>query len=88
MRILGKRILIRVIRTDPMYGHIHLPEQKDTCEAAVLEVGDEIDYLSPGDRVIFDRYGGMEFHNDEHPGAILLAEKDILAKIEAEGGAQ
>jgi co-chaperonin GroES (HSP10) len=87
MQILGKRVLIRIIKTDPMRGHLYLPEQKLTPEAQVLEVGDEIETLSPGDRILFDRYGGIEFKNPEYPDAVLIAEKDILGKIEIEAPA-
>jgi co-chaperonin GroES (HSP10) len=83
MQLLGNRILVRVIKTNPKRGSLYLPEQKDTCEAQVLAVGDEVNNLASGDRVIFDRYGGVEFKNPEFEDAVLFSEKDILAKVEA-----
>jgi hypothetical protein len=83
-RILGKKLLCKQCLTPNKYGRFYAPEQKLTCEATVVSVGDMFgSYFKAGERVIYDPQNVLPFEPaGEHH--ILLEESQIFGKVENE----
>jgi len=75
---MGRRVLIEPIRTNPKTdGGIYLPETKNTFEATVVAIGDEVTLMAPGDRVVWDQFDGIKVSDD----LLLVKEDSILCQI-------
>ena len=81
MRILGKRVLARIIKTNIKIGSLYTPEQRRTLEAEIIEVGDEMKHVNSGDRIIYDKFAGICIDKND-PDLIILTEDQVWAKIE------
>lgn len=91
---LGSRVVIKPLERDEITkGGIVLPDtaKEKPQEGRVLAVGpgdrDEDGKRIPvelkeGDKVLFQKYAGTEFKLDDEE-LLILAEKDILARIES-----
>lgn len=81
MKILGERLLVKIIRTTGRFESLYLPERKKTQEAVVISVGDELEgKFSPGDRIIWDVYKGIPVGGKDE---MILNLDGVLAKIES-----
>jgi co-chaperonin GroES (HSP10) len=83
MKLLGKRILIKVVRTLPKVGSIVIPEQyrKNTQEAVVVEVGDEVEAgIKKGDRILWDVYNAREIFIDKER-FLIIKENEVQGVI-------
>lgn len=93
LKPLDDRIVVKPIETKEVtHGGIVLPdtakERPDQGEIVgvgpgkILKNGARVPIgLSPGDRVIYSKYGGIEIRIDDHE-YILLSEDDLLAVVE------
>ena len=76
---LGARVVIRVDEARKEYqagdATIHLPDnaQEKPFTGAVLSIGQDVVRVRVGERVLFEKYVGVEF---DHEGEILLALKE------------
>ncbi len=50
-------------------------------EAVVVEVGDDVELVKKGDRVVFEKYAGNEIKIDDKE-YVILKEDEILGKFE------
>ena len=50
-------------------------------DATIIEVGDEVELVKKGDRVVFERYAGNEIKIDDKE-YVILKEDEILGKFE------
>ena len=84
IRILNKKLLVQIILTDLKRGSLYVPEQKKTCEAVVIKIGEDwnANNIKIGDRVIYDLYAGMEITLADEK-YLLLGENDVICTIEA-----
>jgi len=95
LKPLADRIVVKPLaQKDKSRGGVYLPDtatKEKPQEGTVIAVGpgrmsDEgtrvpVD-VSEGDRVLFAKYAGTEFKDDDGEKFIILSEKDILAIIE------
>jgi chaperonin GroES len=50
-------------------------------EAIVVEVGDDVELVAKGDRIVFEKYAGNEIKIDDKE-YVILKEDEILGKFE------
>ena len=81
MRILGKRVLVKIQEPQEQRGGIFIPKiaQRRPQEGTVMAVGDEVDTVHVGDRIIF---GKFSYQDVEPLGGALVWAKDIEAVLE------
>lgn len=82
---LGSKVLVKRLRMGAMSdGGIVIPEtarKKRASEGEVVLIGPLVAGLEPGQRVVFERYGGIEFELEGE--AHLFLEHDELEAVEA-----
>lgn len=85
LRIIGARVLVRRDEGAKMVGKIHIPDQAldKPQTGVVIAVGNEVQQLKAGERIMFLPFAGNEV---EHKGETfhLMNEDEILAVIEDE----
>lgn len=81
-KLFGNRLLTKIIMTNVMQGSIFIPEQfqKKTQEAVVVMVGEEVDNIIEGDRVIYDALMGKEIEIEGEKYLLLYLE-DVLGIV-------
>ena len=75
---LGKRLVIELSEKRTKSGLV-IPNGELDEVATVLEVGCDVDFLSKGDKVIYNKFAGYTLNDPLHR---IIEEKDILAKVE------
>jgi chaperonin GroES len=83
LKPLGKRLIVKVIKTDLKYKSLILPStsQKKTQEAKIVSVSDDLSTeLKPDDRIVYDLYKGSEIEV-EGERLLILNLEDIIAKL-------
>lgn len=77
-KLFGERALVEIYKTPTVIGSLVLPSQKDTQQAKVRFVSEEMgDILQLGDDILLDLHEGTKVN-----GFLLVEKKGILAKIE------
>jgi chaperonin GroES len=95
LKPLADRVVVKPIeQEEKTKGGVYLPDtatKEKPQEGTVLAVGPgrlmddgtrSVLEVQPGDRVLFAKYAGTEFKDDDGDKFIILNEKDILAIIE------
>lgn len=93
LRPYGARLIVRPEQQERVTASgLHLPERRDVPErGVVVAVGpgarqDDGSRVAPeaqaGDRVLFQKYAGHEFKSEGGETLLVIAEHDLLAKIE------
>ncbi len=84
---IGKTILVKVNTLKEKDG-IVLPDKYAREEeiVEVLAIGEEVDKVKPGDRIIAMPNTGFEIPIDGKP-SVFIKEADVIAKITGEGDA-
>lgn len=81
---LGNRVLIkRKPELTETAGGIIIP---DTCtskpmEGDVVNIGDEVEKVKKGDKVLFAKFAGVEFLSNEDGQFLIMAESELLGKL-------
>ena len=81
---LFQRILVQVVdRDETTPGGIIIPDaaKEKPTEAIVKSIGDKVQYVAVGDRVLFSKYAGNEIViNNEN--FLVLHEEDVQVRLE------
>lgn len=79
IRPLGKNIVVRRLPAKEMEGSIYIPDnaKEKPAEGTVLAAGFEVKDIAVGDNVIFAKYSGTEFVEDNEI-LVLLTQDDIF----------
>jgi co-chaperonin GroES (HSP10) len=77
------RVLIKLDDPVEKVGSIYVPMSKEDRRAetgTVIAVGNKIETLNEGDRVVMSHFSGTELDN----GLIIMKETDVLMRIKGE----
>ena len=79
MKVLGRRVLVRRAEITDSYRGIIIPEKSRAWpqEGTVVAVGDAVDSVKPGDRVVFGRDAGTQVTVDDAV-QVQLWERDCM----------
>lgn len=77
IRPLGKNVLLKIIQSSCKSGRFFIPFRYERLEAIVEAIGDEVDLVQPGQRVI---YNGLDA-GQKYKDFLLLHEKNLEALI-------
>ena len=82
IRVLGQRILIQREAVDETIGRIVIPAKYRAMSqiGIVMAVGDAVEDIVPGDKVLFGRYAGTAVQRDGEE-CVLLWARDVMALI-------
>jgi co-chaperonin GroES (HSP10) len=82
LKPLGTRLVARVFTTPPRIGMIYIPEsaRKNLLTARVEAVGPDVQWLQPGELVIYAAHSGLLV--DEAENLIMLKDEDVLGRVE------
>jgi len=100
-RVVGKRVLVRLVKPRTSYDEIFertgiVAPNQETAEkyrplsnmGIVIQVGEEVDGVYPGNMVFFSRYAGVEFTENRNEGSLkILWSDEILCTMKAREGA-
>ena len=82
---LGERVLLEVpeVKEEKSIGGLFIPEtaKEKPIEAEVIAVGEKVEGVKAGDKVIYAKFGGTEVKYGEKEYLIMSVE-DILAVVE------
>lgn len=81
---LGQRVLIkRKPEMTQTEGGIIIPDTLTAkpMEGQVLAIGDEVEKVKKGDKVLFAKFAGVEFLSNEDGQFLIMAESEILGKL-------
>ena len=81
---LGARVLIkRKSELTETAGGIIIPETltEKPMEGIILAIGDEVEKVKKGDKVLFAKFAGVEFLSNEDGQFLIMAESEILGKL-------
>ena len=67
-------------------GGLYLPEQvrKVPDQGEVIAIGEDVQKLKKGDKVIFGKYVGIQLTIKDQEGLLLIHETDVLGIMEGE----
>jgi co-chaperonin GroES (HSP10) len=84
MRLLGKRVgVIQLdVETRTKTG-IWLPVASESSQEGIVKfVGDEVEGIEVGDRILFEKFAGLKIERSSGRPLVILNESDVLCKIE------
>lgn len=85
-KIIGNRVVIRrgytADKTDS--GVLHIPDTAKVPlpEGTVLFVGPKATDVKPGDRVVFERFAGVDVEIPGHEEVLIMNEEHIIGVVE------
>lgn len=100
-KVVGKRVLVRLVKPRTAYDEIFertgivAPNQETEDKyrplsnmGIVVQVGEEVVGVEPGEMVFFSRYAGVEFTENRAEGSLkILWADEILCTMKAKEGA-
>ena len=78
------RVLAELVETEQRTeSGIIIPDtaKEKPQQANVVEIGDDVELVKKGDRILFEKYAGNEIKIDDKP-YVILKEDEILGKFE------
>lgn len=84
MRLLGKRIgVVQLDVESRTKTGIWLPVVSESSQEGVVKfVGDEVEEIEVGDRVLFEKFSGVKIDRIKGRPIVVLNLSDVLCKIE------
>ena len=82
---LGRKVLIkRKPEMTQTTGGIFIPDSatEKPMEGTILAIGDEVEKVKKGDKVLFAKFAGVEITENEEGMFLIMDEKQLLGIIE------
>jgi len=82
---LGQRVLVkRKPELTQTKGGIFIPDSctEKPMEGEIVSIGDEVEKVKAGDKVLFAKFAGVEIVSNDDGQFLIMAEQEILGKIE------
>lgn len=86
MRAIGDRVIVREVRPpERSLGGVFLVHtaREEQSRGEVLSVGKDVGLVNVGDQVLYTKFDGDEYKDENGDPIVILREPEILMKVEA-----